>query len=266
MEDNFRKKLNIFRKKTKNVEWVTNVDIAAEEVIRKTIKDNFPSHDILGEEGEGRIGKGFTWVIDPLDGTSNYIMGFSFFSVSLALLEEEKPILVIIYNPIASGTPLDIWSVLLPISKELYLAEKGKGAYLNRRKVKVNRIDNLSETLLFFNSERYAARYMEHPAPYKGKDLEEGLKILTKISSHIRTVRFLGSANLEVCQVAAGKSEGFIAIDPAYHDVGVGSFMVEEAGGKVTDFEGKKYTLNSPNIIVTNGKIHNQLLKIINEK
>jgi len=233
LEKHFRKKLKIFRKKMKKVEWVTNIDVAAEEIIRKTIKSNFPSHDILGEEKGGKIGKGFTWIIDPIDGTSNYIIGLPFFSTALALLEKEKPILAIVFNP---------------VSKELYLAEKGKGAFLNQKKIRVNDINNLSQVLLGFN---------------KGKDLVGGLKILTKIAPRIRTFRCHGSAHLEICQVAAGKSEGFITVKPVYWDMAAGSFIAGEAGGKVTDFEGKNYTQNSPNLIVTNGKIHNQLLKLI---
>lgn len=237
LKDNFRKKIKIRMKvtKTKKVEWVTNVDIACEETIRETIKNNFPDHNILGEEKGGKIGKGFAWVIDPLDGTSNYILGLPFFSVALALLKKQNPILSIVFNP---------------ITNELYFAQKGNGAFLNQKRIRVNKVDDLPRVLLSFN---------------KGKDFIGSLKVLTKIAPRIRTVRFFGSDNLEICQVAVGRFEGYFSSKPAYHDSIVGGFIAEEAGGKVTDFAGKKYTPNSTSIIITNGKIHNKILKLINK-
>lgn len=111
IKENFRKKLVVQIKKTKNIEWVTKVDVVAEEIIRKIIKNNFPHHDILGEEKGGKIGNDFTWVIDPIDGTSNYVIGVPLFSVALVLLSKKKPILAVVFNP---------------ITEELYSAEKIK--------------------------------------------------------------------------------------------------------------------------------------------
>ncbi len=233
VRENFNKKLKISLKKGEKVEYVTNIDVVAEKIIRKIIKSNFPDHDILGEELGGKIGKGFTWVIDPIDGTSNYLIGLPLFSIAIALLEEEKPILSVVFNP---------------VTKELYWAEKGKGAFLNKKRIEVNKVNNLSQVLVVFN---------------KGKDMTGGLKILTRISSFARTFRCFGSAHLEICMVASGKSEGFIAKNPQYYDMGAGSFIAEEAGGRATDFGGKQYTPDSKSIIVTNSKIHNQLLKLI---
>lgn len=212
------------------------MDLKANEIIIKIIKRNFPLHGIISEESEGSFGKEFTWIIDPLDGTRNYTIGFPFFSVSLALLRKREPILGVVFNP---------------MSRELYLAEKSSGACLNSKKIKVNKINNLSKVILSFN---------------KGQDLEGGLKILTKIAPHIRTFRFWGSVHLEMCQVASGKIEGCLASKIAFYDAIAGAFIVKEAGGRVTDFAGKDWQINTKNILVTNRKIHNQLLKLIKSK
>lgn len=233
VKENFEKKLTIRVKNEKGIEWVTKADVKAEETIRKVLKHKFPSHDIIGEEKGGKIGDNFTWVIDPIDGTSNYVLGLPLFSVALALLKKKKPILSIVFNP---------------ITNELYSAEKEEGAFLNQKRIRVNKVNNLSYSLLSFN---------------KGKDMVGGLRALIKIAPRIRTFRCHGAAHLELCQIAVGKKEGFITVAPQYYDMGAGSFIVEEAGGKATDFQGKRYTPDSPNLIVTNAKIHNQLLKLL---
>ena len=236
LKANFRKKISIRYKK--DLTPLTEVDLMANEVIVGLIKQKFPAHDIFSEESGGSLGKEFTWIIDPLDGTTNYILGLPFFSVSLALLRGQEPILGIVFNP---------------ATKELYLAEKGKGAYLNQKKIRVNNISNFPRSLINFN---------------RGKDLMGGLKILTKIISlsQIRTIRAFGSGHLELCQVALGKTEGYISKDPARYDSIAGALIVNEAGGRVTDFKGNKFTIYSSSLLVTNGKIHNQILKLINKK
>lgn len=234
LKKNFRKNIKVFFKK--DLTPITDVDLKANEIIVKIIKKNFPSHGIVSEESGGRFGKEFIWIIDPLDGTRNYTKGFPFFSVSLALLKEREPILGIVFNP---------------LNGELYLAEKGEGAYLNGEKIKVNKINNLSKVILSFN---------------KGQDLEGGLRILMKIAPHIGTFRFWGSVHLEMCQIALGKIEGCLVSKLAFYDAIAGAFIVKEAGGRVTDFEGRDWQINTKNILVTNGKIHNQLLKLIKSK
>jgi len=236
LRENFRKKISIRYKK--DLTPLTKVDLMANEVIIRLVRKKFPTHHIFSEESGGNIGKEYTWIIDPLDGTTNYILGLPFFSVCLALLKGQEPILGIVFNP---------------VTKELYLAEKGKGAYLNGRKIKVNKISNLSRTLLIFN---------------RGKDLKGGIKVLAKIISlsRARTIRAFGSGHLELCQLALGKVEGYISKDPTCYDSIAGALIVNEAGGKTTDFKGNKFTIYSPSLLVTNGKIHNKILKLINKK
>lgn len=236
LKKNFRKEINVRYKK--DLTPLTDIDLRANEAIVGLIKKNFPSFNILSEESGGNYGKEFTWVIDPLDGTRNYIMGFPFFSVALALLRKKEPILSVVFNP---------------ISRELYLAEKGKGAYLNRHKIKVNRINNLSKVVLHFNKG-------------KGADLESELKTLIKIAPYIRTIRYYGSSDLDICSVASGKVEGYLVNKPHYSDIIPGALIVKEAGGKVTDFDGKDWQIDTNNALITNGKIHNQILKLIKTK
>lgn len=230
LEKNFGKVAKFSRKK--DLSLLTTVDLRADIIITKIIKRNFPSHNIVSEESGGEYGKEFTWLIDPLDGTTNYTLNFPFFSVSLALLYNEKPILGLVFNP---------------ISKELYFAERGKGAYLNKKKISVNNNSNLSRATLGFS---------------RGTDLARGTKILSKIAPHIRTFRFWGSSNLDICQVASGKIDGYFTVKSPY-DVIAGVLIVKEAGGKATDFKGLEYNRQSQNLLITNGKIHNKLIKLI---
>ena len=235
LKKNFRKKINISYKK--DLTPLTSVDLMSDKIITGLIKKNFPFHGILSEESGENFGKEFTWIVDPLDGTTNYILGLPLFAVSLALIKGKEPILSAVFNP---------------ITEELYLAEKGRGAYLNGRKIRVNRMNNLSKVILHFD---------------RGTDLEGGLKMINRIAPRIRTVRFHGSPDSDICPVASGKIEGFLNSKAHYHDVIAGAFIIKkEAGGRVTDFKGKDWRRGANNVLITNGKIHNRLLKLIKSK
>lgn len=228
---NFRKPVPIRFKK--DFTLVTKVDLDSERLIQKIIRSHFPSHGIVSEEAGGNPGREFTWVVDPLDGTTNYIVGFPFFSVSMALLQGTDPILGIVYNP---------------ATRELYVAEKNKGAFLNKKRIYVNTTNDLSKAVLNLN---------------KGKDIVGGLKILIKTALKVRTIRSWGSSNLDICQVAAGRIEGFLVKKPAYRDAVAGVLITKEAGGMATDFRGEGYGARSSSLIVSNKKIHKSLLKVI---
>lgn len=230
LEKNFRKKISVSYKK--DLTPLTGVDLMAEKAIIGLIKRNFPSHDILSEEAGGKFGKEFTWIVDPLDGTTNYIAGISFFAVSIALIKNKEPVLGVIFNP---------------ITRELYSAQKGKGAYLNGKKIKINQTANLSKVILNFN---------------KGTDLVGVFKTLIKLAPHIRTFRCYGSID-GMCYLAAGKIEAYITSKPKIHDIVAGALIIKEAGGKITDFDGKEWRINSRNVLAANKKIHRKLLKLI---
>lgn len=234
VEKNFLKNHRVRFKK--DLSLVTDVDLEAEKIIRTIIKKNFPSHSIVSEESGGEFGKDFTWVVDPLDDTTNYVLGFPFFSVALALVKGEEPLLGVVFNP---------------ISGELYVAEKGGGAYLNKKIIKTKASDNISKHFLIFN---------------KGKDLIGGLKVLMKIAPQLERVRIWGSGHLEICQVARGRVEGYVTAKPACHDTIASVLIAKEAGAEATDFNGNQFTIHSENLIVARKKIHNQLLKLIKIK
>ena len=235
LEKNFKKSIGISFKK--DLSLVSKIDLETEKVIIELIKKRFPSHDILSEEKGGRIGEKYTWIVDPLDGTTNYLSKFPFFSTSIALLYEKEPILSVNFNP---------------VTKELYFAEKGKGAFLNERKIKVSKTQTLKKAILLFG---------------KGRKKEEFLKFfqaLKRTSRKCRTFRCWGAANLSLCYLASGRIDGFIFAGDNPWDSVAGVLLVKEAGGKVTDFQGRDWQIETKDVVATNKKIHNSLLKIIN--
>lgn len=230
----FRKPIKVSLKK--DLSLVTGVDFEAEKAIIKLIKKNFPLHDILAEETGGKIGGEYTWLIDPLDGTTNYTKKFPFFSTSIALLYKQNPILSVIFNP---------------ISQELYFAEKGKGSFLNGKRIRVGERQALSKAIVLFN---------------KGRAKEDFIKFhktLKRVGGLCRSFRFWGSLSLELCCVASGRIDGHIDVGSKPWDLAAGVLIVQEAGGRVTNFKGEKYTIQDQYIIASNGKIHNQLLRLI---
>lgn len=234
LEKRFKKPIKISLKK--DLSLVTDIDFKAETRIIKLIKKNFPSHDILSEEVGGKVGEKYTWVIDALDGTTNYTREFPFFSTSIALLYKKSPIISVVFNP---------------ITKEFYFAEKGKGSFLNGKRIKVGKQQTLSKTTILLN---------------KGRDKEDFIKlhkILKRLGKLCRTFRFWGSSNLELCYVASGRVGGLFNVGSKPWDYAAGVLIIKEAGGKVTDFKDKDWQIDTKNVIVSNKNIHNQLLKII---
>jgi len=234
LQKHFGKPIEISFKKDSSL--ITRIDLAAEKVIIKLIKKNFPSHDILSEEAGGEVRGEYAWVIDPLDGTTNYTKKFPFFSTSTALLYKGNPILGVVFNP---------------ISKEFYFAEKGKGSFLNGKRIKVGKQQTLSRAVILLN---------------KGRTKEDFIKfhrILGKVGKLCRTFRFWGALSLELCQIASGRIGGLIDMGSSPWDYAAGILIVQEAGGKVTDFKDREWRVDTKNVIVANGKIHNQLLKLI---
>lgn len=216
---------------------ISDIDLKAETKIIESLKRKFSSHSILSEERGGKIRKGYTWVIDPLDGTTNYLIGFPFFCISLALFREGIPILGVVFNPYL---------------KELYFAEKDKGAYLDHREIKINQRRDLSKATFLLEKGR------------QPKSFSKFIRVLERIDKDIRTVRLLGSSNLSICKIAAGKADGYIGIDTSLWDRAAGSFIAETAGSIVTNFLGDKFdVIRDKNILVTNKFLQKELLKLI---
>jgi myo-inositol-1(or 4)-monophosphatase len=225
---------------------VTEVDKGAETMIRNLIHTHFPSHAILGEEGvepgpgastkalEDVADSEYLWIVDPLDGTTNFVHGLPYFSVSIALAYQGEVIVGVVYDPNRD---------------ELFVAEKGKGAYLRGKRIGVSGEQKLIESLIASGL----------PADRNGA-LPVCLRGITALSPKVRNIRVMGSAALHMAYVAAGRVSGFWEIGLNSWDIAAGSLLVQESGGKVTDTLGNPYSLKVRNLVATNGAVHQELL------
>lgn len=222
----------------------TNVDLAVEKVAIKTIEKKYPTHNILSEE-KGLIDKNgeYTWVIDPLDGTKEYIRKMYTFNTTLSLWKGEKILLGIVYRP---------------IEDELFSAIKGRGAYCNNKKLNVSSQEVLANSFVFSYLPNYKLRY---------KDFKNTWTFLGKILRKSFRLRGASDVVTTLSWVAAGRIEAFLTQEQKLWDVAAGILMVEEAGGKATDTKGRPIKIKNgkvESIIASNGKIHEQILKVIN--
>jgi myo-inositol-1(or 4)-monophosphatase len=219
---------------------VTKADHAAEKAIMDTIKESFPDHYILSEEaGEIIMDSQYKWIIDPIDGTVNYAHGIPICCVSIAVEHNGKMVLGAVFNPFL---------------KEFFIAERGKGALLNGDAIKVSGETEVSKACLVTGF------------PYTYLDMPNGpLEVFERFIRRGVPVRRLGSAALDLCWVAAGRFDGFYEHKLQAWDSAAGFLVVEEAGGKVTDYQGNPYSVYQPQILATNGRIHEEMVKWINE-
>ncbi len=220
------------------VNLVTEADRLSEDGIIKIIQKNFPEHNILTEESKGYEKESdYKWIIDPLDGTTNYAHGFPVYCISIALEKEGEIILGVVYNPVL---------------KELFVAEKNKGAFLNGKKIHVSKTRELSKSLLATG----------FPYDIRESDINN-LDHFRNFALTSQAVRRAGSAALDLCYLAKGIFDGFWELKLSPWDTAAGILMVKEAGGKVTNFSGKKFSIYEKDILATNGKIHNQMMEVI---
>lgn len=218
---------------------VTEADEKAEDTIKAILKEEFPDYSFLGEEsGMEERTSDYTWVVDPLDGTTNYTIKNPFFCTSIGLTFKGEPVLGVVYNPLA---------------QELFTGEKGKGAYLNGERLKVSRKDKVKDSVVAFCHKR------------TGESIRRIGKIFVDIKMVTNRLRQLGSGNLECCYVASGRIEAYLMPDVNAWDVVAGAVIVKEAGGLATDFKNKPYNLESGDILVSNGKVHGELLGLVGE-
>ena len=217
---------------------VTEADHAAERAIIGVIQAAFPDHFILSEEtGEIITSSEYKWIIDPIDGTVNFANGIPICCVSVGLEKDGEIIMGAVYNP---------------IMHEFYFAEKGKGAFLNDKKISVSKKTKVIESCLVTGF------------PYTYLDMENGpLDVFARLVRRGIPVRRLGSAAIDLCWVAAGRFDGYYEHKLNAWDSAAGFLLVEEAGGKVTDFKGSQYSPYQPHLVATNGLIHDELLKWI---
>ncbi|MFB3883698.1 MAG: inositol monophosphatase family protein [Thermodesulfobacteriota bacterium] len=217
---------------------VTEVDKLCDQAITQTISKAFPDHDLLTEESPfQKKGSPWRWIIDPLDGTTNYLHGYPCYCVSVGLEIEGEVKLGVVYNPI-----LD----------ELFQAEKGKGAFLNGNRIFVSHEDHLSRSLLCTG---FPYDVREHGDLY--------LSYFRQFMTRSFGIRRPGSAGIDLCYLAAGRFDGFWEWKLQAWDVAAGSLIVAEAGGKVTDFKGQPFSIYSGEILASNGLIHEEMLQVV---
>ncbi len=234
---NLGKVKNIQTKK-EEINLVTEIDKETEKKIVEFIKSKFPHHSILAEEsGEAKLDSGYKWIIDPLDGTTNYTHSFPVFCVSIALEHKGEVILGVIYDPNFD---------------ELFWAEKGKGAFLNGKKISVSKTDKLIKSML---ATGFPYNVRENP--------DNCIEHFVNFLMEAQAIRRLGSAALDLAYVACGRLDGFWEVNLNPWDVAAGKIIIEEAGGKVTDFYGNKFSIYTKGIVASNGLIHEQMLEVI---
>jgi len=223
-----------------DINLVTEVDLAAEQLIVSRLRDAFPGHSILAEENHPHPSPGaYTWIVDPLDGTTNYIHGFPFFAVSIGLEIDGEVEWGVVYNPNL---------------EEIFTAQRGRGAWLNGAPLRVSQTDSLSASLLATGFP-YDIRICRN----------NNLEYFRAFSLRSQAVRRAGSAALDFCYLAAGRFDGYWELKLHPWDCAAGYLMVREAGGMVTRLDGSPGTIYDREFVASNGLIHDQMLAVIRE-
>jgi myo-inositol-1(or 4)-monophosphatase len=225
-----------FKSKDK-LNLVTEVDQLCEKAVLSLLKARFPGHNFWGEEsGQQKNQSDFTWLVDPLDGTTNYAHAYPFFCCSVALVQKGNPIVGVVYDALRD---------------ECFTAEKGRGAFLNGKRLHVSATKTLAESLVCTGF-AYAVRETHY-------NLDNFRQFVLKSQG----VRRDGSAAMNLAYVAAGRFDGFWERGIQAWDMAAGVLMVTEAGGKLTDITGKPFNLMGENALASNGRIHGQIFKIL---
>jgi len=235
LKKNFRENLTINKKTDAGL--VTQIDVKAEKAVIKILKSKHKNFDIYAEESGDQRKDRFdgTFVIDPLDGTTNYIHGFPMFCVSIGAIWKDQLVCGVIYHPLFD---------------DLYAAVKGCGSYLNGKRIFVSKTNKIENSLLSTGF-AYAQK----------KALHQEMKAFECLSLKVRALRRPGSAALDLAYTAQGVFDGFWERNLSAWDMAAGALLVEEAGGKVTLFGGQKFNLEKRQIIASNGKIHKKLIE-----
>ena len=219
--------------------FVTASDIKVEKILVEELQKARPTYSILSEEiGEINNDESFKWIIDPIDGTSNFLHGIPHFAISIGLEHDKEIICGIIYDP---------------IKDEMFVAEKGNGAYVNNKRMRVSSRSKLKDCIIFTGGPR------QNP-----KDKELFFVEYKNFSSIVKTpIRKMGSASLDIAYVAAGRCDGFWQRNLNYWDYAAGIILVKEAGGFVTDFKGNNKYIENETILATNSKINEEMIKVL---
>lgn len=221
------------------IDLVTEVDVAVERMFRALVAERFPDHQVLAEEmgGAAEAPPGPCWVFDPIDGTTNFAHGLPIFCASLAL---------------EIGGVADVAAVYDPNRKELFTAERGGGAFLNGKPLRVSSATTLVDAMLVTGFP-----YDVHTR------VDEIVGLFAAFVGQVRAVRRLGSAAIDLCYVAAGRMDGFWERDLKPWDIAGGALIVVEAGGRITNMEGQPFTSRGGHVLATNGHLHDVMLDVI---
>jgi myo-inositol-1(or 4)-monophosphatase len=232
----FRQDWSLLKERSTAKEAATKYDKEVDEVIVEEIRRHHPHHSLLTEESGFLQGDpDWLWIVDSLDGTGNFANFNPFFSVCIALMHKSELLLGVVYAPAID---------------EFYFAEKGKGAYLNGVKIQVSGISNLSQSYVLY---------------CEGGDKDRGRtgELLQKVYPRVTDIRKLGSAGLETAWVAAGKREAYFSTRIEPWDVAPGVLLVHEAGGRVSDFQGKPWKPQTSDLLFSNKKLHAKILGLL---
>ncbi len=224
-----------------DIDLVTEADIAAEELIIERIRSYYPQHGILAEEsGEATLTGGkrseWKWIIDPLDGTTNYAHGYPCFAVSIALEHNGVIEIGVVYDPVRD---------------EMFAAERGSGATLNDRKIRVSSVEDLSQAMLCTGF------------PYNVRERPDFARDFANFTMTAQAVRRDGSAAIDLAYVACGRFDGFWEDGLSPWDIAAGMLLIEEARGLVTDFDKQPLSIYTKKVLATNGLIHDAMMKIL---
>ena len=221
------------------VDLVTEVDEQAERVIKEILLGAFPSYGMLAEESGRSSGQeDARWIVDPLDGTTNYAHGLPIFCVSIALERAGEVVVGVVHDP---------------MREETYLAERGGGATLNGELIRVSDTDEPIQALI-------ATGF-----PYDRAEMPEALELFGRFAAITRGMRRLGSTALDLCYVAAGRLDGYYERGIWAWDIAAGGLILEEAGGKVTDYRGAGLNLEGRQIVASNGYLHSAMMELTEE-
>jgi len=239
-------KVIIERSKLDKRDICTNIDEKVEKMLVSRIKKQYPHHKIYGEEyGKIKGESDYVWIIDPLDGTKYYSSGIKLFDVSIALWKGNLPIAGVVY---------------LPATNDIYFAERGIGAFCNQKRIKVSGINKLSDSIIYLD-----ITGSNKPKPNEQKTAMERLRL---IFENVYRFRAFGLGAVACCYIAQGGLEGYFDLTGKEKilDIAAGITVAKEAGAKITGLDGKYHGQNTSHVVITNGKIHNEFLKLLNIK
>jgi myo-inositol-1(or 4)-monophosphatase len=225
-----------------DIDLVTESDLAAERLIIERIRSYHPRHAILSEEAGAsthhEAASEYKWIVDPLDGTTNYAHGYPCFCVSIALEQAGEVVLGVVYDPMRD---------------EMFATERGEGATLNGRRIRVSQVDDLNRALLCTGF------------PYDVRGRDEFVRHFGGFIMHAQSVRRDGAAALDLAYVACGRFEGFWEEGLRPWDVAAGKMLVEEAGGMVSRYDGSPFDIYTPPILASNGLVHEQMMRVLSD-